>query len=70
MNDKVRNGIVHQLIAHQSISETSSENWMESVVSGGVPFTISEHTYIKPGGYEFKEGAFFNYLLTKKLMMN
>jgi hypothetical protein len=67
MNDKVRNGIVHQLIAHQSISETSSENWMESVVSGGAPFTISEHTYIKPGGYEFKEGAFFNYLFNEEI---
>ena len=72
MNDQVRNKIVHQLVAHQSISETSSESWMESAVSGGVPFTISEHVYMKPGGYDFKEGAFFNYLpdLKKKLMMS
>jgi hypothetical protein len=62
MNDKVRNGIVHQLTAHQSISETSIENWMGSVVSGGAPFTISEHTYIKPGGY-----AFFNYLFKEEI---
>jgi len=70
MNDQVRNKIVHQLVAHQSISETSSESWMESAVSGGVPFTISEHVYFQEGGYDFKEGAFFNYYLKKKLMMN
>ena len=62
MNDQVRNKIVHQLVAHQSISETSSESWMESAVSGGVPFTISEHVYFQEGGYDFKEGAFLNYL--------
>ena len=62
MNDKVRNNIVHLLIAHQSISETSSEKWIESAVSGGVPFTISEHTYVKEGGYQFQDPAFFNHL--------
>jgi hypothetical protein len=62
MNDKVRNNTVHQLIAHQSISETSSEKWMESAVSGGVPFTISEHSYVKEGGYQFQDPAFFNHL--------
>ena len=67
MNDQVRNKIVHQLIAHQSISETSSENWMESVVSGGIPFTVSEHVYMKPGGYNFKEAAFFNYLFKEEI---
>jgi hypothetical protein len=67
MNDQVRNKIVHQLVAHQSISETSSESWMESAVSGGVPFTISEHVYMKPGGYDFQEAAFFNYLFKEEI---
>ena len=67
MNDQVRNKIVHQLVAHQSISETSSESWMESAVSGGVPFTISEHVYFQEGGYDFKEGAFFNYLFQEEI---
>ena len=40
---------------------------MESVVSGGIPFTISEHVYMKPGDYDFKEAAFFNYLFKEEI---
>ena len=37
-----------------------NESWMESAVSGGVPFTISEHVYFKEDGcvYFKEEGAF------------
>jgi hypothetical protein len=40
---------------------------MESAVSGGVPFTISEHVYFQEGGYDFKEGAFLNYLFKEEI---
>ena len=46
MNDQVRNKIVHQLVAHQSISETSSESWMESAVSGGVQSVFSLPSFL------------------------
>jgi hypothetical protein len=64
MNDKVRNEIVHSLIAHQNIVQTDSEKWIEDAVTGGQPFTISEHTYVKEGGYNFKDPSFFNHLFT------
>ena len=51
MNDKTRNEIVHSLIAHQSIVQTSSEKFIEGAVAGGQPFTVSQHTYVKEGGY-------------------
>ena len=59
MNDQVRNKIVHQLVAHQSISETSSESWMESAVSGGVPFTISETRLYETGWLRFQRSCIF-----------
>jgi hypothetical protein len=66
MNDKTRNEVVHELIAHQRITENSSENWIVSTVVGGQPFTISRHI-VQQGGYNFKEGAFFSYLLKEEI---
>ena len=59
MNDKTRNEVVHSLIAHQTIVQTSSEKFIENAVTGGQPFTVSQHTYVKEGGYQFQDPAFF-----------
>ena len=61
MNDKIRNEVVHELIAHQRITETNSENWIVSTVVGGQPFTVSEHV-VQKIGYAFKDPGFFNWL--------
>jgi hypothetical protein len=66
MSDKVRNEVVHMLVAHQKITGTSSENWMVERVVGGQVFTVSEHVADK-AGYKFKDPAFFNHLFQKEI---
>ena len=61
MNDKIRNEVVHELIAHQRITQTDSENWIAGTAVGGQPFAVAEHV-VQQIGYAFKEAAFFNYL--------
>ena len=66
MNDKIRNEVVHELIAHQRITERDSENWIADTVVGGQPFTVAEHA-VQQTGYAFKEAAFFNYLIKEEI---
>ena len=61
LNDKIRNEVVHELIAHQRITQRDSENWIADTVVGGQPFTVAEHV-VQQTGYAFKEAAFFNHL--------
>ena len=66
MNDKIRNEVVHELIAHQRITQRDSENWIADTVVGGQPFTVSEHV-VEQNGYTFKEAAFFNHLFKEEI---